>query len=206
MKTQKLLLGIVLGMMLVSLCAAEIQTIGPFKQNTCVQLPQICANCTYNNVTTMIMPNGTRFPINSVMTKAGSDYTYKFCNTDSVGKYIVNGEGDANGNVVIWNYDFNVTETGVQDYKISEAILLIMAILVGYAFIIFGIKGQDFVAALLGSMILMGTSIYIVNNGFANLAYNNFFVLMLNLANFGFASYVMLRTVIEFIGLNYPEW
>lgn len=196
-----------LGLFLISLaCAEDIQTVGPFKQNTCVSLPQICGNCTYNNITTVVYPNGTRQYVGSLMTKSGSEYSYSFCKTDSVGRYIVNGEGNPNGIYTSWNYDFDVTGSGVQDYKVSEAIILILAIIVSYGFIAFGIKGQDFVAALLGSIVLLGTSIYIINNGFANLAYDNFFVQMFNLANFGFASYVMLRTVIELIGYNYPEW
>jgi nucleoside-diphosphate-sugar epimerase len=47
--------------------SASINDLGPVKQNTCVSLPQTC-NCTYNNITTIILPDKTYATITKVMT------------------------------------------------------------------------------------------------------------------------------------------
>jgi hypothetical protein len=46
------------------------------------------------------------------MTKNGIDYNYTFCNTSTIGQYVVYGLGDINGLPTIWSYYFSITSTG----------------------------------------------------------------------------------------------
>lgn len=89
-----------------------IPTLGVFKVNTCVELKQTCANCSYVNLTTIIFPDSSTVTINDVMTKSGSGFNYTFCNNTQLGNYIVNGIGDPQGVQTIFAYDYSITTTG----------------------------------------------------------------------------------------------
>lgn len=89
-------------------------SLGIFKQNECVNLYQLCDNCTYVNLTSVIRSggNGTVWSILLPMTKVGTDYNYTFCNTDIAGDYSYNVCGDKNGVIKCENIDFKITPTG----------------------------------------------------------------------------------------------
>ncbi len=94
---------------------AQEDNIGIFKQNECIRLPQTCADCTYNNITTIISSNSTVLLSGQIpMTKSGTEYNHTFCNTTQSGKYTVNGIGDIGGTKTIWAYDFSVNPTGIE--------------------------------------------------------------------------------------------
>lgn len=105
----KFLLGIVLSIFIIGLCcAAEQQSLGSFNLNKCINLTQICANCSYVNISSVLYPNSTKALGETKMIKAGTDYSYYFCSTSLFGQYIVNGHGDENGVNAIWNYVFDI--------------------------------------------------------------------------------------------------
>lgn len=109
------------------LVTGEVQTLGTFPQGSCINLKQICSNCTYNNITTIISPNSTQLLGEKSMTKVGTDYNYTFCNTTLIGQYIVNGKGDLDGVLTVWTYNFFVTPTG---YEVSIANSIVMFFLI----------------------------------------------------------------------------
>jgi len=92
--------------------SAETQTLGVFKQGDCIELIQICSNCSYNNISSVLYPNSTKALGEVAMIKTGTNFVYTFCNTSMLGQYIVNGYGDVEGLVTVWAYDFKVTTTG----------------------------------------------------------------------------------------------
>ena len=109
---RKLLILIILLMVLAPIVSAEIQHLGYFRVNDCITLKQICSNCSYVNITSVLFPNSTQILSEQTMTKSGTDYSYNFCNTSVMGQYIVNGKGDLNGVPTVWAYDFQVTGNG----------------------------------------------------------------------------------------------
>ena len=140
----------------VALASAEVQHLGVFKQYDCVNLIQICGNCTYNNITSVMYPNASQaLTIQKVMTKSVTEYNYTFCSTKQLGSYIVNGFGDENGIISVWSYDFEITSTGNDKdlylpliLGLSAMIFLVSGIFVknaflglfsGFLFIILGI-------------------------------------------------------------------
>jgi len=94
---------------------AEVQTLGIFKSNECINLKQLCSNCTYSNITSVTLPQDAGNALTNVeMTKDGNEYEYSFCNTSRIGQYIVNGVSDVDGIDTAWAYDFYITTTGYQ--------------------------------------------------------------------------------------------
>lgn len=109
-----LFLGILLIIPLVS-SVYTIQTLGTFQVNTCIDLKQVCGNCTFNNITSIILPAGTSiiYSPEYSMTRRNTDYNASFCNTSAIGSYIVNGYGNLNGANTVWAYDFLISPNGV---------------------------------------------------------------------------------------------
>lgn len=105
------LLVVMLAIALLPTIKAEIQTLGTFKLDSCVNLIQTCGNCTYVNVT---VSNNTADIIlsNKAMTKTDTVYNYSFCNTSSTGQYIYNTKGNPNGITTTQPVDFYITHTG----------------------------------------------------------------------------------------------
>lgn len=115
-KMNKIILTIIVGMFLISLVGATQQTLGTFKQGSCMQLVQTCGNCTYNNVSFVYQTNNAiLYNISEEMAKVGTFYNHTFCNTSLVGEYVVNGVGNPNGKITSWVYDFKVTPSGSID-------------------------------------------------------------------------------------------
>jgi len=113
-KIMKVIYFLLIGILFINLISSEQTTLGVFKQNTCVELIQICADCSFVNITSVRYPNSTLALATMIkMTKTGTEYNYSFCNTSFVGKYIVNGFGDVDGTNTIFNYDFEITPSGV---------------------------------------------------------------------------------------------
>ena len=108
----KLILSLMMCMVLISLVGAEQDSLGTYTQNEDVLLLQICGTCTYNNITSIVLPNSTHITIDTEITKRGMEYTYIFNKTDLIGKYSVNGFGDLDATATAWAYGFEITSTG----------------------------------------------------------------------------------------------
>jgi hypothetical protein len=106
---KKTILILMIGMFLISLASANIATLGDFKQGECILLKQTCASCSYVNFTRVSYPDGTRAMNNTQSIKDGSVYELEFCNTDQLGRYIVEGIGDVDGIDTVFAYDFKVS-------------------------------------------------------------------------------------------------
>lgn len=126
------LIWVVFLFLLLPLCNAEVQSLGTFKQNECVNLLQNCGNCTYNNISSIIRPNSSISNIEVAMaspTPSNTLYTYSFCNTSSFGQYIINGYGNLNGDKTSWSYDFQITPAG--EKEVGNSFLIFIYILFG---------------------------------------------------------------------------
>ena len=120
---KKLLLTLVLGIFLLSFTSAQIQSLGTFKLGEDINLIQTCDNCTFNNITSVLYPNSTQTIGEFEMTKAGTIYNFTLSsdNVTEIGTYIVNGFGDLDGVITVWNYNFFITPNG-QDFTTGKAI------------------------------------------------------------------------------------
>src|SRR3989304_5545994 len=93
---------------------AQIETLGTFQENSDINLTQSCSNCTFINITTMKLGNGTLLTLNTPMTQDGTFFNYTLSSnyTSSLGNYIVNGVGDIDGIDTNFAYDFEITPSG----------------------------------------------------------------------------------------------
>jgi len=128
---KKIILTLILGICLINLTGATVESLGIFKQSECIELPQTCANCTYNNISSVSYPNSSIAISNVEMTKNDTYYNYSFCLTATTGNYIVRGYGDPEGIKTIWTYDFEVTPTGTT-LETSESILYVILLIVTF--------------------------------------------------------------------------
>jgi len=126
---------------------AEVQTLGTFKQDTCVDLIQVCGNCSYVNISSILYPNSSEYLTTDIqMTKQGIKYYYTFCNTSSLGRYIVSGHGDPDGKLTAWAYDFEITPSGfdiTESQGLSSLGLIISVILIAGLFMFIGYKFSE---------------------------------------------------------------
>jgi len=108
-------LGVILIMsfLLISMVSAIETDIGTKKLNDCIDLIQICADCTYVNFTSYTRPNGTNTVWEVAGVKSGVSFTYNDCNiTDELGTWIVDGHGNIGGTDTVFSYTYEVTTTG----------------------------------------------------------------------------------------------
>ena len=112
MEMKKLTLILIVGMLLISFVSATQTTLGTFEKGECVRLVQLCGDCTYNNITSIVYPNSSVAVSNVEMTQDGSEFNYTFCPTNKTGKYLINGVGDLSGTDTVWAYDFEITVNG----------------------------------------------------------------------------------------------
>jgi hypothetical protein len=118
-----------------SILAEEVNYLGTIKENSCIEIPQVCASCSYINLSVQY-PNKSIAVLNQPMTYQGAGlWTYTFCNTSDLGRYDISGIGDING--VDTSFDilyFDVTINGKPEpsgFLIAFFILLLIALLSG---------------------------------------------------------------------------
>jgi hypothetical protein len=123
---------LVIGIFMINLTCAEINNFAGVKQGDCVTIKQVCASCTYVNVS-VSYPNSTLAITNQEMTnQGGGTWTYEFCDTPDKGRYDIIGSGDLEGTDT--GFDvlyFEVSSTGTeltQAKALSYTIILIISI------------------------------------------------------------------------------
>jgi hypothetical protein len=140
---------------------SAIETLGTFKQSDCVQLIQTCSNCSYNNISSVLYPNSTQALGQVAMVKTGTNFVYTFCNTSSLGSYIVNGFGDVEGTLTVWAYDFEITTTGNSN---NNTIPLFLA-LGGFIILIFAFALKNNYLGFMSGILFIILGIYVIIYG-----------------------------------------
>jgi len=124
---KKIIFSLMLVMFLIApLVNAEQDNLGTYKQGENITLLQICGTCTYNNITSIVLPNSSHMIIDTEMTKRGMEYTYNFTQTDLLGTYLINGFGDLDGTATAWAYEFYITFTGADTINDGESMILLI--------------------------------------------------------------------------------
>jgi len=128
----KILLSIFITLLLIPIVFATQTTLGTYERGACIELTQICGDCVWNNVTSILFPNTTKVIIDGVMTKRGTDYNYSYCFPNETGDYYINGVGDYFGDdkPIIWEYIVTLTPTGNEKLNSGEGLSLLGSILV----------------------------------------------------------------------------
>jgi len=168
MKPLLVFIFLIVAISIVPLSFAAQSNLGVFKQNTCINLLENCADCTYLNLTSVIYPDSTfLLNENSEMTQTGSVYNYSICNTTQIGNYIYCVIGDPSGVIKTDCVNFEVNDRGVaiKDNTTNIAIIgvLIMIILLG-AFFTFYLDNNLKFAFFLGTILATVFSLNLISN------------------------------------------
>ena len=178
--------------------AQEQQTLGTFKQNSCIALKQTCSNCTQVNITRISAPNSTvvlSSPV--VMTKSDTVYNYTFCNNQALGKYIVDWKANPDGtftcSTCTGNYDYNVTSTGF-DLPISVQFLFM-----GLVFVLLsiGLYKRDITITLMSTFLMYFIGLWMLFYGFN--IYKNLYTEAFSFVTLGVAGYLSIIIAQEYI-------
>jgi hypothetical protein len=170
-----------------------VQTLPPVKQYECVMLPQSCASCSYNNISSVTYPNSTIALGQVEMVKDGTSYSYNFCNTTALGRYIVNGFGDPGGVVENWAYDFDVTTTGQQS---GNTIPLFLAF-AGFIIFIIAVLTRNLYIGFISGVVFIVLGIYMMIFGLGWTS--DFYTQALSYIALGFGLLIFLSAAYEAI-------
>jgi len=116
--------------------AYAIDNLGIFKLSEEIQLLQVCASCTFNNISLVQSPNSTIILSDAIMQKQGINYNYTLAGTTNTGIYDVCGVGDLDGTNTVWCYTFEVTKDGTA--KNTNTGLYIVLVIFTVLFILSG--------------------------------------------------------------------
>ena len=165
---KKIILTLFIGI-LISLTSAAVSDLGTFKQGECINLPQTCPDCSYNNISRIIVSPGSIIVLSDVsMQKDDTFYNYTFCNTTLLGKYSIDGYGDLGGTKTTWNYFFLITPSGIIQNSILENPILIILFVLSLIFLGLGVGFKIASLGFIGSILLILSGIYTMIYGFNN--------------------------------------
>ena len=180
---------------LLPMMSASIENLGTFKQGSCVNLLQTCADCTYNNISSVVQPDGIKgLSVLTAMTKAGTEYTQEFCNTTKPGTYSVNGYGDIGGVLTSWNYNFEVTPTGSE----NNTNFFIMMILVATGLVLLGFVFTNYIFAFFGGLCFLIVGIYSMIYGYGDVT--NLYSRMISVVLIGLGALITMLSALDLLG------
>jgi len=197
MKNINKLLIVIVGiffLMIIPLTSASLPTLGTFKQNSCITLLQTCVNCNYNNISSVTQPNGEQALGLVEMTKAGTEYTYSFCNTSKLGTYNVNGYGDPSGVKLGWNYIILVSPTGSE----SNTTFFIILGIITLAIVLMGFIFKNYIFAFFGGLSFLITGVYGMIYGYGNIT--NLYTQMISYILIGLGLIITVLSGLEVAG------
>ena len=87
-------------------------SLGVYEDGKCIELIQLCGDCTFNQLTSIIYPNTTKITLDAMMTKRGTEFNYTYCFPNKTGEYLVNGVGDLGSVNTSWAYTILLTDNG----------------------------------------------------------------------------------------------
>lgn len=139
----KIILLIMCLILLTGLVNSGKESLGTFEQGEDIELLQICADCTFNNITSVTYPDSTIAIQDKLMTKIGTEFNHTLNSTytNELGTYLVNGIGDIEGTNEIWVYTFEVTPNGeaLSSSKMFIQIALVTFLLLLFIFSLIGV-------------------------------------------------------------------
>jgi len=138
-------------LLMVGFVSSEVNDYAPIKQNECALLRQVCASCSFVNIS-LAYPNSTLALSNVGMVDSGGGvWTYDFCNTTELGRYDVVGIGDINGADAAFVLFFDVSPSGSMLDSASSTTLfgsLLVMLIISVMFLIMAMKTDKIVAKI----------------------------------------------------------
>jgi hypothetical protein len=154
----KIILSLMFGIMLLSICSAACEPYGNYKQNEPVELIQTCTACSSINAS-IVYPDSTNEFV--VYQNIAGIYNYTFSNTAQLGTYKVIGT-DA------WCYTFTISPTGVEQKSILENPVLLILIIISLILLVLGFYTKNPPLVFISGILITISGIYTMIYGFNN--------------------------------------
>lgn len=140
------------------------ENIGIFKQNSEMQITNYCStsDCTYANLTRIILPNGTINTINEEMTQTGYDFNYSYTPTE-LGTYKFTTCSNPSGVNVCEEDTFEITPSG--NSGSNNIFFYIIILVLGYTLNLLGFFNRNSTITILGGIVLIFVGLFILQNG-----------------------------------------
>ncbi len=195
--TMKLSLTFIILFFSLTLVSAIPDSLGTFQQGRCMELYQLCDNCTFVNLTSIKYPNATIQKFDVTMEKNGVDYNYSFCGTSLNGDYLYNICGDKDGSFICETLSFQVTPSG----NTGNEAFYIIVILLAYGISFIGFFGKNEWITIFGGLIMMFLGIYIVNTGI--IIFRDVLTVAISYITIFLGAFFALFTTVSIIKENY---
>lgn len=195
---KKTFLFLLIGLFLISIISSSNPDLGTFKQNTCVDLIQVCGDCNYNNISRVLFPNSSVALGQVAMDKDDTYYNYTFCNTLTLGDYSVNGYGDPSGTKTSWNYIFHISPSGQSGN--SNIVFTIFLIIMVYGITLVGFFGRNEYFSIIGGMAMMFLGVYLILNGI--IIYRDNLTLYFSYLTIGLGAFVSIYSALSIVEDN----
>lgn len=201
---KKLAFAILLTLILFPLATAQVnednneQTFGTFKQSQKIDLLQLCSNCTFVNITSVVAPDSSIVLGQRAMGKADTRYNYTLIssNTTQLGRYLVNGIGDPDGNIQVWSYDFLVTPSGRSN--LLGLFIIVMGLV--YTITLVGFFGKNVWVTIIGGLLMMPLGLFTLINGID--IFRNFMTEAVSLVTMALGAFFAIFSLIAVIEDN----
>lgn len=156
------LVFLLLGIFLISSVSAE--SIGSYKQAQEMQITNYCSigSCTYMNLTSLELPNGTIIYYNAAMTQNQQSFNYSYTPIE-LGTYTFGTCGDPEGILVCDSDTFEVTPSG-RNGSDNIALVIILIIII-YAVTLTSFFGKNIPLSVLTGMMMSFFGVWIIRNG-----------------------------------------
>ena len=157
---------LILLLAIMPLASATISDFGEYRQGMSINLIQVCSNCTWINISSVLAPDSSLILSNVIMTEKGYtfNYTLDSSKTQKLGTYQVTGVGDENGIPSEWSYTFEVTSLGNSDQTNSTTYFILFGLT--FIILIIGIITKEKAMTILGGFAVAFMGLYTLNNGF----------------------------------------
>lgn len=175
-----LLFGIILTS-IVSAQEQDVQSPGTYYINQDAYLFQTCDNCTFVNITNILLVNKTNVPINLGMTKVGTDYNFTLSKNylPTEGIVIIRGNANPNGLETSWSYQLRVNNLAIEQtipQAIGSAIFLILMVVMMFLFGGIGLRlFKSDKWWILGIFFVFFSSLLLIYNTYLGFAYHKTF-------------------------------
>lgn len=133
---KKIFLLLMFSILLITLVSAGCPDgngyLGNKNYNECVRITQICASCTYVNISSITITtlNYTLAENIPMVNLGNGEWTYNFCNTSLFGSYFVVGSGDINGVKDNFKSCFDIG----QNLSVADSIMYSMFVVILFLF------------------------------------------------------------------------
>lgn len=151
-----------------SIISATQDNFGTRKIGECINLPQTCSTCTYENISAIEYPNGSViiFSPDESMTQNGIYWNYTHCFPELIGDYWIYGHDDEDGSDEEWEYGLSLSYNG-ESVNLSNTILPFGFLILCFFFLVLGFSfaKEHWLLRTFFNFIGVGMGLLAINSG-----------------------------------------